>query len=54
MSHLKQKRSENRPASADSKDKELEKVEESEKVPLRISIKADSPGVGIGSRNSGL
>ncbi|XP_048748986.2 F-actin-uncapping protein LRRC16A-like isoform X4 [Ostrea edulis] len=44
MSHLKQKRSENRPASADSKDKELEKVEESEKVPLRISIKADSPG----------
>ncbi|XP_056008724.1 F-actin-uncapping protein LRRC16A-like isoform X14 [Ostrea edulis] len=54
MSHLKQKRSENRPASADSKDKELEKVEESEKVPLRISIKADSPGASSKSSHENL
>lgn len=46
MSHVKQKRSESRPVSTDSREKELEKTEEVDKVPLRITIKADSPGVG--------
>lgn len=44
MSHVKQKRSESRPVSTDSREKELEKTEEVDKVPLRITIKADSPG----------
>lgn len=46
MSHVKQKRSESRPVSTDSREKELDKTEEADKVPLRITIKADSPGVG--------
>lgn len=46
MSHVKQKRSESRPVSTDSREKELDKMEEADKVPLRITIKADSPGVG--------
>lgn len=44
MSHVKQKRSESRPVSTDSREKELDKTEEADKVPLRITIKADSPG----------
>lgn len=46
MSHVKQKRSESRPVSTDSREKELDKTEEADKVPIRITIKADSPGVG--------
>lgn len=46
MSHVKQKRSESRPVSTDSREKELDKMEEADKVPIRITIKADSPGVG--------
>lgn len=53
MSHVKQKRSESRPVSTDSREKELEKTEEVDKVPLRITIKADSPGVGTTMPNYG-
>lgn len=52
MSHVKQKRSESRPVSTDSREKELEKTEEVDKVPLRITIKADSPGASSKSSHS--
>ncbi|XP_062580568.1 F-actin-uncapping protein LRRC16A-like, partial [Saccostrea cucullata] len=54
MSHLKQKRSEDRPNSTESRDKGVEKTEEPEKVPLRISIKADSPGASSKSSHDNL
>ncbi|XP_011426768.3 F-actin-uncapping protein LRRC16A isoform X11 [Magallana gigas] len=54
MSHVKQKRSESRPVSTDSREKELEKTEEVDKVPLRITIKADSPGASSKSSHDNL
>ncbi|XP_078337738.1 F-actin-uncapping protein LRRC16A-like isoform X7 [Crassostrea virginica] len=45
MSHVKMKRTASRPVSVESRDRELDKAEEMDKVPVRITLKPDSPGI---------
>lgn len=52
MSHVKMKRTASRPVSVESRDRELDKAEEMDKVPVRITLKPDSPGVGSHSTPS--